>query len=147
MSFEALGGLAKQLPNLAGYFLLVTFAVMGLPGLNSFVAEFLILLELFKSHWVLALLASTALIWGAIYMLGLVRQIFWGAPVSETRLLKDLSMHEHMVLVPLVILVFWLGIYPKFFIDGLNQNQQSLQAFKNPPVVKAIVVQKGRTLR
>lgn len=144
MSFESLGGLAKQLPNLAGYFLLVSFAVMGLPGLNSFVAEFLILLELFKAHWFWAALASSALIWGAIYMLGLVRQIFWGALKDESRVLRDLSLREHLILLPLVIMIFWLGVCPNFFLERFNQNAQVLENFKNPPVAKVKVVQKAR---
>ncbi len=119
------GGLWKVMPIFAGLSLLVTLSSVGLPGLNGFVGEFTILLGAFGSNvlaspW-FAGVATAGVILAAVYLLKLFEKIFLG-PVTkeENRELKDLNLREILTLSPLVVLIFWLGIYPKPFFDLIN---------------------------
>jgi NADH-quinone oxidoreductase subunit M len=108
------GGLAKPMPVYATVFLIVTLSSIGLPGLNGFVGEFLVLKGAFDANRTAAVLAALGVILGAVYMLKLYRDMFWG-PVTASRneRLPDLTGLERAALAPLVVLIFVLGVAPQ----------------------------------
>ena len=114
---EDFGGLAKVMPLYTGAFLIATLASIGLPGLNGFVGEFLILAGSFAGHPVVVALAATGIVLGAIYMLSLVQRVFWNPLVhDENRGLTDLTWQEIVSFAPLAAMMFWIGVYPSTFL-------------------------------
>ncbi len=117
---DAFGGLWKVLPVYAVITLIVTLSSMGLPGLNGFVGEFTILLGAFGSQAIgsswFAGFAAVGVILAAIYMLFMFQKMFMG-PVDkeENRVLLDLNWREVITMVPLLVFIFWIGLYPKPF--------------------------------
>jgi NADH-quinone oxidoreductase subunit M len=117
---DAFGGLWKVLPVYAVITLIVTLSSMGLPGLNGFVGEFTILLGAFGSEAIgsswYAGFAAVGVILAAIYMLFMFQKMFMG-PVDkeENRVLLDLNWREIITMVPLLVFIFWIGLYPRPF--------------------------------
>ncbi len=134
------GGLAKQVPWLATAFVVVTLSSIGLPGTNGFVGEFLILSGTFLSRMpgaqVLAVVAASGVILGAVYMLVLVEKVFYGPIRHEAnRHLPDLSLREGLVLVPVIAFIGLMGLMPGPFlapakpaVDRLVQRFQQTEA-------------------
>ncbi|HKZ22401.1 MAG TPA: NADH-quinone oxidoreductase subunit M, partial [candidate division Zixibacteria bacterium] len=121
------GGVAKVMPVFAAFFLIVTLSSIGLPGTNGFIGEFLIILGAFKSNMVYAILAALGVILAAIYMLWMYQRVFFGKvdkPANEK--LLDLNLREKSILVPLVILVFWIGLYPNPYLSKMEKSVISL---------------------
>jgi NADH-quinone oxidoreductase subunit M len=118
----AFGGLWKIMPVYAALTLIVTLSSMGLPGLNGFVGEFTILLGAFGSQAIgspwFAGLAAVGVILAAVYLLFMFQKLFLG-PVDkeENRVLLDLNWREIITLVPLLIFIFWIGLYPTPFFN------------------------------
>jgi NADH-quinone oxidoreductase subunit M len=116
------GGLSRQMPVFATFFMIVMLSSAGLPGLNGFVGEFLILLGSFKSqflgnHWY-AIVAATGVVFAAIYLLWSYQRIFFGKLDNpENQKLLDLNPREWAVLVPVVIFIVWIGFYPGTFLQ------------------------------
>lgn len=136
----AFGGLWKVLPLLGALTLVVTLSSMGLPGLNGFVGEFTILLGAFGSQalnsvWY-AGAATLGVILAAVYLLHMFEKVFLG-PVShaENQGLADLSAREIITLAPLLLLIFWIGLYPQPFFNLLNPTVQNLAALAQSSVV------------
>ncbi|NIP70620.1 MAG: NADH-quinone oxidoreductase subunit M, partial [Planctomycetales bacterium] len=100
-----------QAPCLAFFFLLFSLASLGLPGLANFAGEILVLLGTFKTHPVWAIIALLGVVFAAAYMLRLVQGVLWGTPKTE-RVLADLQPREWLMLLPMALLVVWLGLYP-----------------------------------
>jgi NADH-quinone oxidoreductase subunit M len=115
------GGLWRTLPVLSAIFLVVTLSSIGLPGLNGFVGEFLILLGAFKSVPYFAVLATTGIVLGAIYMLWMYRRVIFG-PLThpENQNLKDIGAREIMILAPILALILFMGIYPQPLLSRMK---------------------------
>jgi len=107
------GGLAKQIPKYSICFMIITLASIGLPGTNGFVGEFMILLGLFQESMFFATIATSGVIFAACYMLWMFqRVIFLELKNPENKKLLDLDLREKIILVPIIILIFWIGFYP-----------------------------------
>ena len=108
---SALAGLARRMPVMAGVFIVVTLAALGLPGLNSFVGEFMTLLGAWQRAPVLAAIGAIGLVLAPVYMLRLFQGTMHGAP-TETKPMADIYAGQLALLTPLVLLMFVLGLYP-----------------------------------
>ena len=142
---SALSGLAKRLPILSFFMLLFTFSSIGLPGLNGFAGEVLVLLGMFQRAWsqsiagwqplliAVAVLAVSGVVLGAWYMLYLVQRVFFG-PLKEPAQHAahapacDLSPREILAVAPLAILVVWIGVAPGFFLSRTAQTLNDVEA-------------------
>ncbi len=115
------GGLAKVMPLYTIFFLIVTLSSIGLPGTNGFVGEFLILLGSFRMMPIASGIAASGVILAAVYMLWMFQRVFWG-PLTheENRSLKDLGLKEVCVLAPFILMIFWMGLYPKPFFNKMG---------------------------
>jgi NADH-quinone oxidoreductase subunit M len=115
------GGVTKKMPMLAIFFLIMTLSSIGLPGLNGFVGEFLVLVGTFKANKVYAVLAATGVILSACYMLWMFQRVMFNKMTNpENEKLKDINKREWALLLPITILVFWIGIYPKPIISRMD---------------------------
>jgi len=115
------GGLTKVMPVYAVVFMIVTLSSIGLPGLNGFVGEFLILLGTFKANALWAVLAASGVVLGAIYMLWMLQRVFFG-PIKNAanETLKDLNLREIVVFVPLIVMIVFMGVYPSPFLSRME---------------------------
>jgi len=115
------GGLAKQMPWYSTIFMIITISSIGLPGLNGFVGEFLIMLGTFLASKTAAVFAATGVILAAGYMLWMVKRVFFG-PLDnpKNQELKDLNGLEWAYLLPMVVFAFWMGIVPGTFLNKMD---------------------------
>jgi NADH-quinone oxidoreductase subunit M len=121
------GGLAAVMPMFGTIFLITALASIGLPGTSGFIGEFLALLGTFQTHPIVALIATSGVIFAAYYMLPMVQKIWFNAPDrQENRSLEDLSSRELTVLMPLVVLMIWMGVYPKPFLERTESSVGAL---------------------
>ena len=143
-----LGGLARRLPWLAFFMVVFTLSSIGLPGLNGFVGEFMVLLGMFQLAWqnpfpgwelqlkVVAVLAVFGVVLGAWYMLWLVQRVFFG-PLKEPEGRegpKDLAPREILALAPLVVLMVWIGVAPQFFLRSMDTTLREVEAAVARPI-------------
>jgi NADH-quinone oxidoreductase subunit M len=126
-SMKELGGLWGQTPCLGFLFLLFSLASLGLPGLANFAGEILVLLGTFQQHPLWAVIALLGVVFAAAYMLRLVQGVLWG-PVYKERSLPDLTLREWIILLPMAILVVWMGVYPEPFLAPMHAAVASLLA-------------------
>jgi NADH-quinone oxidoreductase subunit M len=128
---DAFSGLWKVMPLLGGLALIVTLSSMGLPGLNGFIGEINILIGAFNSPFYAtpwyAGVAALGVILAAVYLLFMFEKVFLG-PLTheENRKLPDLNLREIAILVPLLVVIFWIGLYPRFFFDLINPSVDQL---------------------
>jgi NADH-quinone oxidoreductase subunit M len=109
-----MGGLAPIVPMYAGVLLFVVLSSVGLPGLNGFVGEFLVLLGAFAATKAFAIVGVTGVVLAAVYLLwGYQRMLYGELKVPEFRLIPDLNLREYAILVPIMAAILFLGIYPK----------------------------------
>jgi NADH-quinone oxidoreductase subunit M len=139
------GGLARKLPVLSFFMLALTLSSIGLPGLNGFVGEFLVLLGTFERAWmgsalnealalkIISVLAVSGVVLGAWYMLWMYQRIFFG-PLKEPKIdthaepVHDMNFREMAAIVPLFVFIVWIGVYPKFFLDRMSPTLEQLTA-------------------
>ena len=123
----AYGGLVNRMPKYALVFMVFTMASVGLPATSGFVGEFLVLLGAFYYNTWLAVFATTGVVLGAAYMLYVYRRIIFGKLEKENLMsISDLSYREIIIFVPLVLLVFWMGVYPAPFLDVMSVSVDNL---------------------
>jgi len=127
-AISELNGLAKSMPLLGGVFMLVMLSSVGLPGLNGFVGEFLILLGTFVTHRWWAVVATTGVILAAVYLLWAYQRVFHGEPSEENKGLPDMTWRERGVMLPLVAAIVFLGVYPKPVLDRIEPSVNNLIA-------------------
>lgn len=121
------GGLARVMPVFAVVFMIVCLSSVGLPGTNGFTGEFLILLGAFRTFPLATGLATTGVIFAAVYILWMFQRVMFG-PVTNPKNenLPDLSVREMVVFAPLLVLIFWIGIYPETFLSRLDPAVESV---------------------
>jgi NADH-quinone oxidoreductase subunit M len=122
---DEFGGLAKVMPVFAGAFLFVSFASIGLPGLNGFVGEFLVLVGSYLALPAYAIAGALGVVLAAVYLLWAYQRMFTG-PLEkpENKALGDIDLRERLVLLPIVVLVFFLGLYPKPALERIEPSVQ-----------------------
>jgi NADH-quinone oxidoreductase subunit M len=125
---DELRGLQKAAPIMAAVFTVAMMASIGVPGLNGFVSEFLILSGTFITHRWWAAVALLGVIVAAIYLLWAYQQVFHGEPRPEDPPTRDLVWLERLVVAPLIILIIFLGVYPKPVLDRINPSVNQLIA-------------------
>ena len=127
------GGLSKVMPVFAAVFLFMTMSSIGLPTLNGFIGEVLILQGVFVESKIWAAFAASGVVLGAAYMLSLYQRTMFGKvenPKNEK--LADLSMREFATFAPLIVLAIWIGLYPKPFLDRIDTSVQRVIARVSP---------------
>jgi NADH-quinone oxidoreductase subunit M len=119
------GGIARVMPVFSVFFVIAAMSSIGLPGLNGFVGEFTILAGAFGPHPVFTVVAASGVVLAAVYMLWMLQRVlFNGKPSAANLGLRDLSAREWCVLVPLVALMFGLGLYPKPILKTIEPSAQ-----------------------
>ena len=127
-----MGGLASVMPWLTGAFLFAVFASVGLPGLNSFVGEFLVIVGTFAvNHW-FGSIAAIAVVLAAIYLLWSYQRMAFGPVRDEHRHLPDVSLREVAVLAPVLALLLVFGVYPKILTDRIDPSTEAVIAHVDP---------------
>lgn len=143
------GGLARVTPLLATAFVITAFSSIGLPGLNGFVGEFLVLLGSFGRYPVLVGVATTVVVFSAAYMLWSTQRVFFNRftnPLNEG--LSDLNRRELAVVVPLILAMLWIGLYPKPILrrtesaarQYVESVEQHLPASRSPATPRSVTV-------
>jgi NADH-quinone oxidoreductase subunit M len=123
------GGLWGVMPAFSALFLVVVLSSLGLPGLNGFVGEFLVLLGAFRVDPWLAAAAATGIIFAAVYLLWMYQRVIFGEVVHEAnRRLPDLTPREWAVVVPVVLFIVWIGVYPTPFTGPTEATLEALVA-------------------
>jgi NADH-quinone oxidoreductase subunit M len=156
------GGLARRLPVLTFFMLLFTFSSIGLPGLNGFAGEFLLMLGMFQRAFaeaagpvawqlqVIALVTVFGVVLGAWYMLYLVRSVFFGPlkePAGAHGPVADLSQREVLALLPLAVFVFWIGLWPQFFLARMQPTLNQVTEIVAEPAARHLNPQVELTAR
>jgi len=142
------GGIATKMPIFATIFMIVLFSSIGLPGTNGFVGEFLALMGAFQGRlrWY-AVFATTGVILAAIYMLWVYQRVMFGKvtnPKNEN--LKDLSVREIIIMLPLLLCIFWIGIYPNTFFAKMNPAMEQMLTQMGAKPVAVVEMQQPPTL-
>jgi NADH-quinone oxidoreductase subunit M len=132
------GGLSKPMPIFATLFVFTSLSSVGLPLLNGFVGEFLIMFGFWNSdpavhnvsrYWVVTMLAGTGVIWAAVYMLWMLQRVLFGRVTNpENRRLRDLNWREIGLLAPLLVLMIYMGVYPRPFLARSRASVESVRA-------------------
>jgi len=136
------GGLAKVMPIYAMLFMIITMASIGLPTLNGFIGELTILVGAFTRSTTWAVLAATGIVLGAAYMLWMYQRAFFGEIThEENKTLKDATLREQWTLIPLIVLCFWIGLYPKPFFRIMAPSIERIVRVVDPEYLAKPVAQ------
>jgi NADH-quinone oxidoreductase subunit M len=121
------GGIAGVVPVFTGVFLLVTLSSIGLPGLNGFIGEFLILAGAWAEYPIAVVAAGLGIIFGAVYMLWMFQRVFWN-PLSneDNRDIKDINLRELAAMAPILVLIVWIGVHPTTFLAPMEAAVRAL---------------------
>jgi NADH-quinone oxidoreductase subunit M len=139
------GGLARPMPWFSALFVIASLSSIGLPFLNGFVGEFLIMLGSWTSSavrhaWIVTMLAGTGVIWAAVYMLWMLQRVVFGTKTSEANAkLTDLNWREFGLVLPLLALMLFMGVYPGPFLSRSRASIEAARLFLlNPGVVGSV---------
>lgn len=133
------GGIMKVMPVFAVIFLIVIFSSMGVPGLNGFVGELLILVGAFKANIWFGSVATLGLVLGAVYLLWMYQRVMYGEITKkENKNLKDMHGRELAYILPIMLFIFWIGLYPKPFLDKTQASVEHLLQRVN--TVKTVII-------
>jgi NADH-quinone oxidoreductase subunit M len=136
------GGIAEILPWFAAAFLVICLSSLGLPGLNGFVGEFLILLGAFRMNPIVAAVAALGVILAAVYLLWMYQRVMFGPVTNEkNRGMKDLSPREFWTLAPVIALIVWIGVNPNPFLRKLDVSVSELMERVNAKMIATEVYQ------
>ena len=139
------GGIAARVPVTTALFLIATLGSIGLPGLNGFIGEFLILGGVFQVNVAWAAIAATGMILGAIYLLTLIQKVFWGPEtVPANRSLTDINGWELAGAFPLVVLIVLLGVFPRPLLTLVDGSVKTLQRVSAPRAAAVIARPAGK---
>lgn len=126
-----MGGLSKKLPILSSFFVIIMLSSIGLPGLNGFVGEFLILTGTFKVNITYTAISAFGIVLSAAYLLWAFQRVMQGKP-GENQEMKDLRIREILYFIPLILLIFWIGLYPKTFFAKMEKDvKASIEIIKS----------------
>jgi NADH-quinone oxidoreductase subunit M len=132
------GGLSKVMPVYATVFLLMTMSSIGLPTLNGFIGELLILQGVFVANKIWAVFAASGVVLGATYMLYLYQRTMFGKVENpKNQNLPDMSFREFVTFAPLIVLAVWIGLYPAPFLTRLDTSVQRIVARVSPEYAQA----------
>lgn len=120
------GGIAKSVPLFATIFLIFTMGSIGLPSMGAFIGEFLVLVGAFQAFSDWAILAAIGVIFSAVYMLWVYQRAFYQTLNPKWEKLKDMNLREVIYLFPLLVIVFWVGMYPETFTNYMHASVQQL---------------------
>jgi len=130
---DRLGGLAGRTPVLATFFVITMLSSVGLPGLNGFVGEFLLLLGSFRYAWWLGALAATSVVLGALYLLWMTQRVLFETDRSPERTgFGDFSLREKIIMTPIVLVMFFIGLFPAGLTDRLEPAARQIIAVSAP---------------
>ncbi len=136
---DSYGGMVHRMPRYALVFMIFALASVGLPGTSGFIGELLVLVGVFQVNTWVATLAATGVVLGAAYMLWLYRRVIFGALTKEElKGILDLSPREIAIFAPLVVIVFWMGIYPNAFLDVMHASVANLIEQSQPAAAAAL---------
>jgi NADH-quinone oxidoreductase subunit M len=133
-AIDEFGGLAHSMPWFSTLFVITTLSSIGLPFLNGFVGEFLILIGSWSSvaierAWIATMIAATGVIWAAVYMLWMIQRVVFGQITKpENATLSDLNAREVGLLIPLLVLMLFMGVYPRPFLDRSKGAVEEIRA-------------------
>jgi NADH-quinone oxidoreductase subunit M len=144
------GGIMKVMPVFATIFLIVCFSSMGVPGLNGFVGELLILIGAFKANIWFGLATTIGLVFGAVYLLWMYKRVMYGdITKEENKKLKDMNGREYAYILPIMLFIVWIGVNPKPFLDKTTASVEHLlqkvnyqRIIENPENVESKVIVK-----
>ena len=126
-AIERYDGLVERMPSYALAFMIFMLASVGLPGTSGFVGEFLVIVGAFQVNTWLALLTASGMVLGAVYMLYLYRRVIFGKMTKEDLFaILDMNWREKAVFAPLILMVFWMGLYPPSFLDVMSASVENL---------------------
>ena len=137
-NIELMGGFWKQMPFMGTVGMIFAMASLGLPGLGNFIAEFLTLVGAWQASHKLTILATIGLVAATVYSLRIVQKVFHGTENEQEHPLHDLTLREKLILVPLVISIIWLGLFPQTALNVSKPMVQTLttQAVKAEPEIE-----------
>jgi NADH-quinone oxidoreductase subunit M len=123
---DKFGGVANVMPKFWAFFMIVTLSSIGLPLTNGFIGEILVIFGVFEVSKIYAALTASGMILGAIYMLWMFKRVMYGVPNEKILKLTDLDVREIIVLLPIIIMIFWIGIYPNTFLSKIETSINTL---------------------
>jgi NADH-quinone oxidoreductase subunit M len=140
------GGIYRVMPVFAALFLIVAFSSMGVPGTNGFIGELLILVGAFKANVWIGAIATSGLVLGAVYLLWMYKRVIYGEITNEeNKKLKDVNKREFIYMLPIILFIFWIGLYPRPFLDKIHSSVEHLIEHVNLHKTSAADIEKKDT--
>ena len=141
---EDFGGVQKVAPVLAGLFLLAGLSALALPGMSSFVSEFMVLQGVFQRHQTAAIIATLGIVLAAVYVLHMYRRTMTGPTPASTAGVRDLSGREVAAVAPLIALILALGFFPQPVLNLVNSTSSWVMEHVGPSDPQATVTKAGK---